>query len=106
MNEALKRIFDGRYGICEKTGQAIPAGRLRAIPWTRFTYAVEESLEKKGVVPQARLAKAASVRGEGRLSLAPAEEAEEAGEKPPPPNDEALSQVFSPPGRHLPKNSK
>jgi len=103
VNEALERIFDGSYGVCEATGRAIPAVRLRAIPWARFTYAVEESLEKKGVVPQAVLSQAATVRGKGQIQLAPEEEAEETGEKPlAPPNDEALSHVFSPPGRRVP----
>ena len=33
---ALQRIRDGSYGICQATGKAISADRLRAIPWTRF----------------------------------------------------------------------
>lgn len=33
---ALQRIRDGKYGICECTGNRISADRLRAIPWTRF----------------------------------------------------------------------
>jgi RNA polymerase-binding transcription factor DksA len=109
VNEALERIFDGSYGVCEETGKVIPAARLKAIPWTRFTREVEERLEKKGVVPQAGVNKAASVRGKGQIWLVPDEEAGEAGEEPPaPPNDEALSHVFSPPGRRIPlhKNSK
>jgi len=103
VNGALQRILDGSYGVCEATGRAIPAARLRAIPWARFTYAVEESLEKKGVVPRAGLSQAATVRGKGQIQLAPEEEAEETEEKPlAPPNDETLSHVFSPPGRRVP----
>ncbi len=34
---ALERLHRGTYGICEATGHAIPAERLRAVPWTRFT---------------------------------------------------------------------
>ena len=34
---ALERLRRGTYGICEATGRAIPAERLRAVPWTRFT---------------------------------------------------------------------
>jgi RNA polymerase-binding transcription factor DksA len=34
---ALQRIRDGVYGVCEETGHAIPAPRLRAIPWTRYS---------------------------------------------------------------------
>ena len=103
VNEALDRIQSGRYGVCEETGKAIPAARLRAVPWTGFTREVEERLEKKGIVHRARLTKAVTVRGKGQIRLAPEEEAEEAGEMPPaPPNDEALSHVFSPPGRRIP----
>ncbi len=89
VNEALMRIQDGSYGVCEETGKGIPAARLRAIPWTRFTREVEERLEKKGVVYRARLNKTATVRGEGQIWLAPEEEAEELAEAPP-----------APPGRH------
>ena len=102
VNEALKRIQNGSYGICEETGEAIPAARLRAVPWTRFTREIEERLEKKGVVHGARLNKADTVRSKGQIRLAPAEEAEEMEEKPSaPPNDETLSRVFSPPGRRV-----
>ena len=104
VNDALQRIVGGTFGICEETGQPIPAARLRAVPWTRFTREVEEDLEKKGVVPRARLNKAVSVRGDEQASLAPEEEAEEAGKKTPPaaPNDEKLSHVYSPPGQRVP----
>jgi len=47
---ALGRIRDGTYGRCEITGQPIPAARLRAIPWTRFSEPVEEMLEKDGTL--------------------------------------------------------
>lgn len=32
---ALKRIEDGKYGICEKTGEQIPLERLEAYPAAR-----------------------------------------------------------------------
>jgi RNA polymerase-binding transcription factor DksA len=109
VGEALQRIASRRYGRCEETGQVIPAARLRAVPWTRFTREVEERLEKQGVVQRARLGRAATVRGKGRIWLGPEEEAEEVEEAPPsPPKDEALASVFSPPGRHAARrrNSK
>jgi RNA polymerase-binding transcription factor DksA len=34
---ALGRIAAGTYGTCEATGRAIPAERLRAVPWARLT---------------------------------------------------------------------
>ena len=33
IDQALERIDDGSYGLCESCGQAIPAERLRALPW-------------------------------------------------------------------------
>jgi RNA polymerase-binding transcription factor DksA len=101
VNGALQRIVSGRYGRCEETDRAIPAARLRAVPWARFAREVEERLEKQGVLSRARLGKAATVRDKGKIWLGPEEEAEEVEEAPPaPPKDEALSRVFSPPVRH------
>jgi RNA polymerase-binding transcription factor DksA len=101
VNDALERILAGRYGVCQETGQAIPAPRLRAVPWTRFTYAVAERLETKGAVRRG-LNKPASVRGQGQIRLASEEEAQE-GEKPSAlANDETLSHVFSPKAQQAP----
>src|SRR5258706_11598462 len=36
IDQALRRIRDGTYGICEATAQPIPPDRLDAVPWTRF----------------------------------------------------------------------
>jgi RNA polymerase-binding transcription factor DksA len=47
IEEALRRIRDGSYGICEATGKQIAPERLEAIPWTRFAREVEEQLEKE-----------------------------------------------------------
>jgi DnaK suppressor protein len=55
VDEALNRIRAGTYGKCEMTGKPIPAVRLEAIPWTRFTAQAEEKLEKQGVVEHAQL---------------------------------------------------
>ena len=94
---ALQRIVDGSYGVCEETGKAIPAARLKAIPWARFTREAEERLESKGMVRPARLNKAGTVRSKGRIWLAPEEEDEESAETPPAPaKDEELSSVFTP----------
>jgi RNA polymerase-binding transcription factor DksA len=49
IDEALVRILDGSYGVCEETGQPIPAARLKAIPWTRFAREAEERLERQRV---------------------------------------------------------
>jgi len=55
IEQALARIRDGTYGICEITGKSIPAERLSAIPWTRFSANAEKQLEKEGVADRARL---------------------------------------------------
>ena len=36
IDNALARIDDGTYGICELDGKPIPKQRLEAIPWARF----------------------------------------------------------------------
>lgn len=43
---ALVRIADGTYGICEVSGEPIPCERLKAIPWTRYTVAVQQQIEQ------------------------------------------------------------
>jgi RNA polymerase-binding transcription factor DksA len=50
VDQALKRILDGTYGVCEQSGKRISAARLKAVPWTRFACDVAEGLEKKGAV--------------------------------------------------------
>jgi len=47
IDQALRRIRDGAYGICEATGQRIAEDRLDAVPWTRFAREVEEKLERE-----------------------------------------------------------
>lgn len=37
IDAALKRMEDGTYGICEKTGKDIPYERLKAVPYTRYS---------------------------------------------------------------------
>ena len=55
IEQALDRIRNGTYGICELTGKRIPAARLEAIPWTRFTAEAERKLEREGELRRARL---------------------------------------------------
>ena len=58
---ALNRIRHGTYGHCEITGEPIPAARLRAIPWTRFSQAMEETLEQDGTFRPSHLGKLRSL---------------------------------------------
>ena len=78
VDEALKRILNGTYGVCEETGKPIPAARLRAIPWTRFTKEVETRLEQEDGVGHVRLGRLRSVREAKRATLAPTSEELEA----------------------------
>lgn len=62
VDQALKRILDGSYGICEETGKPIPGARLKAIPWTRFIKVVEARLEKTCNLNRPHLGTLGSVR--------------------------------------------
>lgn len=44
--DALRRIQNRTYGICEGTGDPIPKLRLEGIPWTRYCVKYAEMLEK------------------------------------------------------------
>jgi DnaK suppressor protein len=55
IEQALNRIKNGSYGICELTGKAIEKERLKAIPWTRFSAEAEKQLERAGEVERTRL---------------------------------------------------
>ena len=45
INDALERIRQGIYGICEATGLALPSARLRAVPWARHVRDVGDRRE-------------------------------------------------------------
>jgi YteA family regulatory protein len=47
VEKALRRLEDGTYGACERCGQAIPAARLEAVPWTAFCVRCEATLERE-----------------------------------------------------------
>lgn len=51
IEQALQRIADGTYGICEKSGEPISRARLEAKPWARFTIEVarENDRRAKGI---------------------------------------------------------
>ena len=79
IEEALKRIEKHTYGICELTGKPIPAARLEAIPWTRFTVQAQAQLEREGALRQRRLGQLGTV---DNVSVAETDEDEEPEEKP------------------------
>jgi len=47
IDQALDRIEDGTFGICQVNGEPIPKPRLEAIPWARCCVACANLLEKK-----------------------------------------------------------
>jgi DnaK suppressor protein len=80
IEEALRRMQRGTYGICELTGKPIPKARLDAIPWTRFTVEAQGQLEREGALRQKRLGSLGTVDASGAVEV---EEEDEAEEKPP-----------------------
>ena len=49
INEALKRIETGTYGICEGSGIKIPEERLEAMPFARYSVAHQEKIERSQI---------------------------------------------------------
>lgn len=47
IDEALKRIDEGTYGVCERTGQRISAERLAELPWTRYSIEAAREVERR-----------------------------------------------------------
>jgi DnaK suppressor protein len=54
IDQALKRIEVGTYGICEMSGKPIPRARLEAIPFARFTVECQSQLEKQNKASRVR----------------------------------------------------
>ncbi len=77
IEEALKRIEKGTYGVCELTGKQIPRPRLDAIPWTRFTVEAQAQLEKEGALRQRRLGALGTVDSVGATEVEEEVEEEE-----------------------------
>lgn len=46
IDDALKRIADGTYGVCFMTGKAIPKARLNAKPWAKYTIEAARQFEQ------------------------------------------------------------
>ncbi len=51
INDALERIDEKTYGICEGTGKAIARPRLEACPWSRYCIEYARMMEK-GIVSE------------------------------------------------------
>ena len=55
IEEALKRIELGTYGVCEMSGKPIAHPRLEALPFARYTVECQSQIEKQGKVTRARV---------------------------------------------------
>ncbi|MEM9195407.1 MAG: TraR/DksA C4-type zinc finger protein [Myxococcota bacterium] len=47
IEHALEKMAEGEYGVCEGTGDAISIKRLELRPWTRYSVAYKEQLERE-----------------------------------------------------------
>jgi len=45
VDRALRKIDEGTYGLCERCGARIPAGRLRVMPFASFCIKCKEEME-------------------------------------------------------------
>lgn len=54
IDQALKRIEMGTYGVCEMSGKPISHARLEAIPFARFTVECQSQLEKQNKASRVR----------------------------------------------------
>lgn len=47
IEDAIDRIFDGSFGICQETQKPIKKNRLKAVPFTRFSLEGQDQHEKR-----------------------------------------------------------
>ena len=49
IEDAIDRIFDGSFGICQETEKPIKKNRLKAVPFTRFSLEGQDLFEKRKI---------------------------------------------------------
>ena len=49
IEDAIDRIFDGSFGICQETQKPIKKNRLKAVPFTRFSLEGQDLYEKRKI---------------------------------------------------------
>ncbi len=47
INEALEKLDEGTYGICEECGEKIGAGRIKVMPLAKFCVSCQSKLERE-----------------------------------------------------------
>ncbi len=55
IEEALKRIELGTYGVCEMSGKVIMRARLEALPFARYTVECQSEVERQKKLHKARM---------------------------------------------------
>lgn len=53
VQQALQRLENGTYGVCQRCGGLIPTKRLQALPWAEYDVECEAQLEAAGSGEQA-----------------------------------------------------
>ena len=47
VKDALARLDDGKFGICEECGEAVNLSRLEAVPWARYCRDCQQEVESE-----------------------------------------------------------
>lgn len=47
VNDALRRMAEGTYGICKRCGKEIPAERLEALPFVEYDVKCQAEIERE-----------------------------------------------------------
>jgi DnaK suppressor protein len=74
INEALEKLGEGTYGICEECGDRIGTGRLKVMPLAKFCVSCQAKLEKE--MSLQRKAEEEDLTYRGLAYAAPSEEEE------------------------------
>src|SRR5204863_1055734 len=51
IDDAIPRIDNGTYGVCQLTGKPIRAERLEELPWARYSIEAARELERRPMRP-------------------------------------------------------
>ncbi|HZE89465.1 MAG TPA: TraR/DksA family transcriptional regulator [Verrucomicrobiae bacterium] len=46
VEQAISRIGEGEFGVCDECGEAIQKKRLDAVPWARYCLACQEEVDR------------------------------------------------------------
>ena len=46
VDEALEKLEDGRYGVCDECGDRIPVKRLKIVPFAKFCVTCKSKMEE------------------------------------------------------------